>query len=48
MCTHIDWHLVDMDTLLNAELGNEHVEGGIQHTDHLSWTNDRSVALREV
>ena len=37
-----------MDTLLNAELGNEHIEGGVEHVDDLGLANDRAVAVREV
>ena len=37
-----------MDTLLDAELGDEYIEGSIQDADDLGLPDDRAVALREV
>ena len=37
-----------MDTLLDAEFGNEHIEGGVEHVDDLGLADDRTVAVREV
>ena len=48
MCTHVDGHLVDMDTFLDAELGNKHVESGIEDANDLCLTDDRSVTLGKI
>ena len=37
-----------MDTLLDTELGNEHIEGRIEHTNDLRLADDGAVALRQV
>ena len=37
-----------MNTLLDTELGDVNVESGIEDTDNLGLTDDRTVALGEV
>lgn len=46
--TNINGHLVNVDTLLDAELRDEHIERSIQDTDNLRLADDRAVALRKV
>ena len=46
--TNINGHLVNVDTLLDAELRDEHIERSIQDTDNLLLADDRAVALRKV
>ena len=37
-----------MDALLDTELGNEDIEGRIEHTNDLRLADDRAVTLRQV
>ena len=41
-------HLVDVDTLLDAELRYEHIEGSVQNPNDLGLTNNRAVPLGKV
>lgn len=45
---YLDGHLVNVDTLLNAELGDEDVKGSIKNIDDTSLADDRSVTLSKV
>lgn len=46
--THVNRHLVDVDALLDTELGNVDIKCGIENTDNLGLTDDSAVALSEV
>jgi hypothetical protein len=48
LVTHIDRHLVHMDTFLNTEFRHQHVECSIQDTNDSSLPNDRTVLLGQV
>ena len=37
-----------MYTLLDAELGNEDVEGSIKNANHLSWPYNWTIALGQI
>lgn len=45
---HVDRHLVNVDALLDTELRDQDVEGGIKYTNDLGLTDDGPVALRQV
>lgn len=40
---YVDGHLVYMDTLLDAELRDNDIEGSFQHPDDFGLTNDGSI-----
>lgn len=46
--THINWHLVYVDSLFNAEFRNQYVEGSIEYIDDPSLSDNRSVTLGQV
>lgn len=46
--THINGHLIDMNTLLDTKLRDQYIEGCIQDTDNLRLADDRPIALCEI
>ncbi len=44
----LDGHLIDVDTLLDTELGNNDIEGGIEHAHNRCRSNDGAVAHGEI
>ena len=46
--TNLNRHLIDVNTLLDAEFGNENIKGSIQNADDLGLANDGTVALSEI
>ena len=46
--TYIDGHLIDMDPLLDTELGDVYIEGGVKDTYDLCLANDGPVTLGQI
>lgn len=45
---YFDGHLVDVDALLDTKFRDKHIEGGVQHANNFSVTDDRAVSLSQV
>lgn len=46
--TYIDGHLVNVNSLLDAELGDIDIKCSVQYANNLGLTHDRSIALSQV
>lgn len=46
--THVDGHLVNMNSLFNPELGDQNIESSVQNTDNFGLTNDRTISLSQI
>jgi hypothetical protein len=44
---NLDWHLVDMNALLNAKIRHHDIKGLVQDADNLSWSNDGTILKRQ-
>jgi hypothetical protein len=49
-CTaaYVNGHLVDMDALLDTELGDENIKGSVENPHNTGLANNGSVSLRQV
>lgn len=46
--TYVNWHLVDMNPLLNTKLGHKNIKRRLKNTNNFGLANDRTVSLCEV
>lgn len=46
--THVNRHLVHMNTLLDAKFRNQDIKGSIQNIDNLCLTDHWTIAMSEV
>ena len=46
--TYFDWHLVNMNALLDTKIRHQYIEGSIQDADNPSLSNDGTVTLCQV
>ena len=45
---HLNWHLINVNTLLDTKVLNDNVEGLVEDSDDMSLSLDWSVSLSEV
>ena len=48
MRTYLDWHLINMNTLFDAEFRNQDIESCIKDTNDLGLTNNGAISLGKV
>ena len=48
IATHVDGHLVDMNTFFYAELRNQDVKSSIQYADYFGLAYNRAITLGKI
>jgi hypothetical protein len=48
LLTHLNWHLIDMNPLLNAKVGNDDIECLIQDPNNSSLSSEWAILLCQI